>query len=240
MKEKELAVNSLTDLCLRLSELQGKEVREGKTITTYPGNYPFCWYSRSLVTDQKDTDTVCRELEEHHSPLVSFTESECSDDLRFALEQKGYKQISEQILMCADLADIETKEDEHVRRFTAEDVEEWAEAVCKGFGKPDDASFRDFAKDPENYLYGYLLDGKIVGTLLLYSREGNAGLHEVSCLEEYRRKGIASALIRHSLDHCKKERDTVTSLQASPLGKLTYASLGYREYGKLFTMALLK
>ena len=240
MNGKETAVQSLVDLCLRLSELQEKEVQEGEMITTYPCNYPFCWYSRSLVNKDKDPAAVCKELAEHRSPMVSFTDSEHSEELRKALEEKGYRQISEQVLMCADLKDIDVREDEHIRRFGETDVEDWAAAVCKGFGKPDDPSFRDFAKDKDNYLYGYILDGEIVGTLLLYSRNGNAGIHEVSCREDLRRKGIASALVRHALCHCKAEGDTLTSLQASPLGKLTYASLGYQEYGTLYTMALLK
>ena len=240
MNEKECAVQSLVDLCLRLSELQGKEVKEGESIITYPSQYPFCWYSRSLVRNDSDPAAVCRELAEHGSPLVSFTDSEHSEELRRALEEKGYRQISEQVLMCADLKDIDVREDAHIRRFSEQDAEDWAAAVCKGFGKPDDPSFRDFAKDEDNYLYGYVLDGEIVGTLLLYSRNGNAGLHEVSCREDLRRKGIASALVRHALSRCREAGDSVTSLQASPLGKLTYAALGYREYGTLCTMALMK
>jgi GNAT superfamily N-acetyltransferase len=76
-------------------------------------------------------------------------------------------------------------------------------------------------------------EGKPVGLTTLCKGAGTAGLYGVEVLEQFRRKGIGSALVRAALQQAKDLGFNSAVLSASSLGKGVYEGQGFREVGKL-------
>ena len=78
------------------------------------------------------------------------------------------------------------------------------------------------------------LDGENVATAIAFQLDGDCGIYNVGTLEHARRHGLASgvtsALLRDALEHgC-----TTASLQATPMAERIYATLGFRDLGRIF------
>jgi GNAT superfamily N-acetyltransferase len=127
-----------------------------------------------------------------------------------------------------------------VERVPAEMVGDWSEMVAEAFGKPTEKpGMLLLADHPECYFLMHRVDGKMVAGMLLYCKNGNAGIHEVGTLEAYRGKGIAKALLLHALSIAKKQGCTCATLQASPMGVPVYESLGFEDVGTVNTWLIL-
>ena len=118
-------------------------------------------------------------------------------------------------------------------------IEEWSNTVSIAFGKPEELTvFKALSNSGKCKIYAYMDDEKIVGTSLLYTKNGNAGIHEVSVLKEYRGKNIGKKLINRILQDAKKEGSKIASLQASALGEPLYKSIGFEEVSLVSTYIL--
>ncbi|WP_432041812.1 GNAT family N-acetyltransferase [Streptomyces cadmiisoli] len=71
------------------------------------------------------------------------------------------------------------------------------------------------------------LDGRAVGTALLYDAHAVAGVYVVTTLESHRRKGIGAALTAAALTMGRARGARIGTLQASSLGASVYDRMGF-------------
>jgi len=81
--------------------------------------------------------------------------------------------------------------------------------------------------------YMGLLDGKPVATSQLCISAGVAGIYNVTCLPEARKRGIGSALVMCPLFDARQVGMKIGVLQSSPMGYNAYKRLGFQDFGQL-------
>ena len=245
-----MAEQSFSDMCALVTELAGRTVQHPMNgVTVYDGGFTsFNWYSRvcveSFAADQPEqAEKLLSLLETSRLPLLSFTVENMPESFVSRLPELGYKPEVTQTGMAVPLplvssADqsVEKTADSCIIRIGAEDLDAWSDTVCRAFQKPDDKNaFNLMIHCDDCHFYAWKENGEILGTTLLYTREGNAGIHEVGVLHEHRRRGIAAALVRHALKNAADEGAPISTLQASDLGVPVYESIGYRKVSRIQT-----
>jgi GNAT superfamily N-acetyltransferase len=76
-------------------------------------------------------------------------------------------------------------------------------------------------------------DSQTVGETTLFAGAGVTGVYDVQVMEEFRRRGIASALVHAALRHGKQLSYRTAVLAATGMGSGVYTRQGFREVGKL-------
>ena len=76
-------------------------------------------------------------------------------------------------------------------------------------------------------------EGKPIGETTLCCGAGVAGIYEVEVLEEFRRRGIGTALVQAALQQGQQLGHAAAVLAATGMGLGVYARLGFREVCKL-------
>ena len=225
----------------------------------------FNWYSRLCIdagnAGQTEESAAAEQLlsiaAASRLPLLSFTEGNVPEAFVSGLSELGYKLEVTQTGMCVPLplasgnpAASRTElgydkshtvkstagADPSIVRIGAEELAAWSDTVCRAFQKPDDKNaFRLMIHCDECHFFAWKENGEIIGTTLLYTKDGNAGIHEVGVLPEHRRRGIAAALVSHALHEAAASGAVISSLQASVLGEPMYKTLGYQEVSRIQT-----
>jgi len=77
------------------------------------------------------------------------------------------------------------------------------------------------------------LEGKPIGETTLCCGAGVAGIYGVEVLEEFRRRGIGTALVQAALRQAQQLGHATAVLGATGMGLGVYARLGFREVCKL-------
>ena len=77
------------------------------------------------------------------------------------------------------------------------------------------------------------LEGKPVGETTLCCGAGVAGIYAVEVMEEFRRRGIGTALVQAALRQAQQLGHATAVLGATGMGMSVYARLGFREVCKL-------
>lgn len=83
------------------------------------------------------------------------------------------------------------------------------------------------------YAYLYSIDSQVVGTGILHITGTVAGIHAIGVVPDERRKGYAEMIMNHLIEDALRQKCTLSTLQASDLGKGLYLKLGYREDFKI-------
>ena len=255
MNEKTAAVQSFTDMCALVTELAGREVQHPSSFASVydAGFTSFNWYSRVCLdafAEEQFPEAVSL-LSDSSLPLVSFTEGTIPESFADRLKELRYEPMVTQTGMILDEEHLQALVSEMhagnsdsdpgagsaaLVRLGRKDMDAYSDTVARAFEKPDDRSaFYLMSEHDDCYFYGYKENEALIGTTLLYTRNGNAGLHEVSVLQEYRRRGIAAVLVRHALQQAASDGAAFATLQASPLGKPLYETLGFREVSRIQT-----
>lgn len=228
------AEQSFTDMCCLITELAGRQAQPFSDLAVlYDSGFPgFNWYSRLVfgILKEEQFPQAAALLADTASPLASFTAQHVPEGFSEILKKAGYELMVEQTGMLLQLPLGDPGNHERIVRMHRKDMDLWADTVARAFEKPDDRSAFYLMADREDcFFYAWLEDGVPVGTALLYTSHANAGIHEVGVLKEYRGRGIAAALVRHALRQAVSDGAAISTLQASPVGKPLYASLGYSE-----------
>lgn len=114
----------------------------------------------------------------------------------------------------------------------------WEEISFAGFEMPVETgnqynkfvkAFNLGKKSPQKLFLAYW-KGKPVASALLFLQDDMAGLYFVSTLAEYRKRGIASALIRDAMRFAKSSGCKYCALQSSKEGIKVYLKAGFKEY----------
>jgi ribosomal protein S18 acetylase RimI-like enzyme len=81
--------------------------------------------------------------------------------------------------------------------------------------------------------HGIKVDGVWACVLLTLRVEDDVAVHYVATESDFRRRGLASRLIRAALTEAREEGATTATLQASPDGLPVYERLGFRRVATL-------
>jgi len=88
------------------------------------------------------------------------------------------------------------------------------------------------------YFYAGSINDQVVATLIISYSSTFAGLHTVTTHPNYRKRGIAGAMVLNALHHIQKQGYPLVVLQASPLGEGVYREIGFQKYFDLAHYAL--
>lgn len=153
------------------------------------------------------------------------------------LREGGFKVAFEQTLMALKLENwiprAVVRTDVQVHNVER-DSDDWAETASRSFGYTVPPEVTDqLVQDPRATLLLARLEGRPVGTGLLYADHENAGLHMLGVPPEARRKGIARTLMLRLLDDARSQACGFATLQASSMGESLYRHLGFSPHGRI-------
>ena len=116
----------------------------------------------------------------------------------------------------------------------------WATACGLAFGYTIDATvIQGLLNNPNASVFAYLVDGQIAGTAISYQSGDTLGIHQVGTVPNYRKMGIAAALMEHLIDQAKYNDISYVSLQASKAGLHLYEKMGFKALAKLTSIVAL-
>lgn len=106
---------------------------------------------------------------------------------------------------------------------------------AEGFGSdPWPSDWDDFAEfDPEGVFVAASIEGAGVGFSICFRREDHGYISVVAVVPEYRRRGIASALVSAAVQYLASQRLGRVRIDAyadAPAAVATYRSLGFEVY----------
>jgi GNAT superfamily N-acetyltransferase len=169
-----------------------------------------------------------------------------------ALKEAGLAEKESEAAMTADLYAIRKADPlppglRIERARSPEQLRDFAFVLAANWTPPDPDAPRFFvAAAPvllqpgcPMWLYVGYQDGEPVAICELTEGGGVVGLYNVCTLEAHRRKGIASALLMHSLREARERGWKTAVLQASVYGQGAYARLGFRVTGRFTEYAPL-
>jgi GNAT superfamily N-acetyltransferase len=77
------------------------------------------------------------------------------------------------------------------------------------------------------------LDGETVATAMAFELNGDCGIYNVGTLEHASRRGFGTALTAIQLHDARARGCNTASLQATPMAERLYASVGFRDLGRI-------
>ncbi len=236
-----LAIESLLDLCKKLTLYTGNSFEESDFISAYR-NFAFqSWYSRVHVhslpqRDEEALKKINSLMSEKFSPKVlSFAKETVYPAFEEDLQAMGILPAKPQKGMLLNLLSAPQYDlDPNISQIDESCLKEWSDVCKTAFGKTDELpAFRFFIKQPSCRFYCFRLNGQIIGTTLLNICGQNAGIHEVSTLQSHRGRGVATSLMKRAISDAKKAGCSVMSLQASVFGEPVYKNLGFTVVSSL-------
>jgi GNAT superfamily N-acetyltransferase len=76
-------------------------------------------------------------------------------------------------------------------------------------------------------------EGENVATAIAYDHDGDCGVYNVSTLEAARRRGLGTAITARLLHDAIARGCSTASLQSTPMAERVYASVGFRDLGRI-------
>lgn len=124
-----------------------------------------------------------------------------------------------------------------VRKMTLEDIPAIVDLDQKSFSLPwPERSFRfEVADNPASRSWVAVLDGKVVGMIVVWLFVDEAHVATLATHPNYRRQGIAQSLLSHALRHVMQEgaRSSFLEVRESNLAaQEMYRKFGYEESGR--------
>ena len=193
------AEQSLLDMCALVVSLTGGQQLSTRFGDSFRPGFPApSFYGRTALRGAADAQPqdVLHTVREADLMLVSYTQGSVPEALPALLPDAGYVPMVTQTGMLLRLEGRSFAAAPQVVRIGPDRIEAWGDVNCIAFDKPpEQPAFAAMVQCDDCFFYGYEEDGRLIGTTLLYTRNGNAGIHEVSVLPEYRRRGIGRALV---------------------------------------------
>lgn len=245
-QKAELALASLTDCCRIQAELFGA-IKEccGYDVYMTPDTF---WYSRVRLHGNASLESAIEEIAAgvkagQFPPLICWLSNDYPDEVIMPLlEQAGFAPMVIQKAMHLSLENHQHSEQSvTVEQLPAERADEWAELATIAFQKPADKGGVKLLVGQDCCDFLMLTENSTItaGMMLLCHGE-NAGLHEVFTMDEHRGKGLATAMVSHSLDLAKQKGCPYATLQASEMGYPVYSKLGMEWVGDIHHWIMTK
>lgn len=167
------------------------------------------------------------------------------------LKAEGFSFVDSIPSLLADLSLLPDREfgDKAItvkRVVNKEYLELWKEISFAGFDFPPQthdqyghftAAFNLDPDSPQKIFLAFL-NGKPVGTSLLFLAEKAAGIYFVTTLAEHRKKGIGLELTQATMRYAKMTGSRFATLQSSPDGLRVYQQAGFKEYCRVDVYSL--
>ncbi|MEN6469278.1 MAG: GNAT family N-acetyltransferase [Smithella sp.] len=127
-----------------------------------------------------------------------------------------------------------------------EDLNLWKEVSFDGFDFPSQtrdqydrftATFNLNPDSPQKFLLVFV-NGKPVGTSLLFLTDHAAGIYFVTTLADHRKKGIGLELTQATMRYAGIAGARFATLQSSPDGLRVYQQAGFKEYCRVAVYSL--
>ena len=202
-------------------------------------NWPHrLWFDVRDPLGKEDARRWMDAAPQHSQPVVLpvwCRDGEPNLDASVELEAAGYEVLFEQTVMSLDLSRWEPgqagESDLELRKVTG-DTSTWAQLASSAFGYTVEEPVTERILDHAGVdLMTALRDGRAVGTGLLFTEGGTAGIHLVGVPPEARRMGIARKIMFRLLDEARARGMRLATLQASAMGEGLYRELGFEAQG---------
>lgn len=163
---------------------------------------------------------------------------EADEDLAEASKHFGFAELIRQPEMVCMRRLPEQPLPEHVDIKPVKTADDLAHFVAINasaysvYGLPPDVVFQTFSS-PEKMLLPHVTallactEGKPAAAALTFVHEGTAGVYWVGTIEAYRRRGLATALVREITNAGFNMGARISTLQATVMGEPVYKKLGY-------------
>jgi len=162
--------------------------------------------------------------------------------IRGLLEERGFAKAFEAAAMALDLSNCPPPKPgpaEIVEVTSEGQIADWTRTCTAAFGFDDALSgwwhelftsipFGDTT--PLRHFLAYI-DGAPVGTASAYIEDGVVGLASVGVREQYRRRGVGSALTLTALETARSQGCRLGVLFSSEMATPMYQGLGFRQHG---------
>ena len=113
----------------------------------------------------------------------------------------------------------------------------WATACGSAFGYEIDHNvIQRLLNDPKASVLAYIIDDQIAGTAISYKTCDTLGIHQVGTVPNFRKMGVAAALMEHLIIQAQYADINYVSLQASKAGLHLYEKIGFQELTKISSL----
>lgn len=232
-----LSLDSLAEVCRHMAVAIGAEFGSTEKYFFSEGFPELDWHNRVILNEIKEDgqqtveEAVRLAVNSGNPKFLTFCDELMTEEAMKRLD--SLKLTPDQVLYGMVYQPIE--EDRHfhdarVMRIFEDRIDEWDTVVNKVFEREDGyRAGRMLLKDRNIKFFAVEEAGHIVSTamLCLDDRRENAGIHNVTTLPEFRRRGNAEALVRHMVAGALDHGSPLLSLQASEMGKLVYSKIGF-------------
>jgi GNAT superfamily N-acetyltransferase len=171
-------------------------------------------------------------------------DEQASEETKSQLESHGLLPAMELPAMFADLTSFEMpalpKEITCRPVLTDKDLQDWIAVSGDAFTE-DEKTYKEYVSLYGNFDYLdtreqelFLADYNDIpcATCLTFKSQEMAGLYYIATLHDYRRKGLGMAITYYAMQKAKEQGFHFAGLQASEMGYLLYASMGFKTLGK--------
>lgn len=142
-------------------------------------------------------------------------------------------------------SDYELEETTRVMGISLEDVRPGpTEVECEPVAWPRYVDYLAAAGAPDGILsgvdpaafhaLGVRLGSDYIATSIALDHDGDCGIYNMSTLEQFRRRGLATALLLRQLHDASERGCSTASLQATPIAEGIYAAVGFRDLDRFF------
>jgi GNAT superfamily N-acetyltransferase len=146
------------------------------------------------------------------------------------LEEKGFQIRTEQVAMFLKLDQKFSLQGNLAFKKVSngDDAKIWSDLYPNAFGYV--ISKEILIQEYQNvHFYLVSLEGKPIGTFMLFQTGKNIGIHGVGVIPEMRRKGFAEEIMKFAMNLSIDLNAEIAHLQASAMGKDIYSRLGFQD-----------
>ena len=238
---------NLEDFCRIYAGLTNGTMTDHASFTTW--NTPGFFYCRNFIKeDPKENisdiaDQIITNTKNGTPHLTTYTKELLPADTADIFYAKGFETLLTQYGMLFEKGTaFDTTTNDHISIISEDELPAWTDTMIEGFVEDnkqrEDVIYENLIRDPDTFFLAYRMEEKIVGTAILYLTDDFPGIAEVAVPRPYRGNKIATSLIRRILQMVHEYEKPGVTLQASPLGRPVYQSLGFQQVSEIHTIKL--
>jgi len=223
---------------------EGGVVQEEPGILLYASasTFPVIFNGVFRTDDHVDPDVVLEHANDHFANLKRgfslWIREERDEDLAQAAGRFGFAELLRQPeMVCTQRLSVQPLPDDvEIRRVTTEEdtvrFVEISASAYSVYGMPPEVVYQNFSS-PSKMLLPHVVaviayvQGKPAATALTFVKDGVAGVYWVGTIGEYRRQGLARAVVSEITNAGFDLGARVSTLQATVMGEPLYKNLGY-------------
>lgn len=152
-------------------------------------------------------------------------------ELSSRLQKMGFQEHFSQTAMSLDLniPNLVSPSFPFIKAENEKDLQDWVFVNEQAFGyKIEQSVIQEIAPDPDIHLFLLKINERPAAAGMLFFHESVAGIHLVGVLSEYRKRGIAKALMQKMILQARNKGVSTCTLQASSQGFELYKKLGFK------------